>query len=83
MRGGIGVTAFFCFMFSWVELLIARTLTASEAKPIAVAMTRTVSASGLDWGVLAAAGVLTILPGVAVVWFVRRHLAKGFALGRV
>ncbi len=83
MRGGIGVTLFFCFMFSWVELLLARTLTASEAKPIVVAMTRTVSASGLDWGVLAAAGVLTILPGLAVVWFVRRHLVKGFALGRV
>ena len=83
IRGGIGVTLFFCFMFSWVELLIARTLTASEAKPIVVAMTRTVSASGLDWGVLAAAGVLTILPGLTVVWFVRRHLVKGFAMGRV
>ena len=32
---------------------------------------------------LAAAGLLTILPGVAVVWFVRRDLVKGFALGRV
>ncbi len=83
IRGGIGVTVFFCFMFSWVELLLARTLTASAAKPIVVVMTRTVSASGLDWGVLAAAGVLTIVPGVAVVWFVRRHLVKGFALGRV
>ncbi len=83
IRGGIGVTVFFCFMFSWVELLIARTLTASAAKPIVVVMTRTVSASGLDWGVLAAAGVLTILPGVAVVWFVRRHLVRGFAMGRV
>ncbi|MEQ8484155.1 MAG: carbohydrate ABC transporter permease [Pseudomonadales bacterium] len=83
IRGGIGVTVFFCFMFSWVELLLARTLTGSETKPIVVVMTRTVSASGLDWGVLAAAGVLTILPGVAVVWLVRRHLAKGFALGRV
>jgi glycerol transport system permease protein len=37
----------------------------------------------MDWGVLAAAGVLTIVPGLAVVWFVRRHLVKGFALGRV
>ncbi|MGD8830824.1 MAG: carbohydrate ABC transporter permease [Pseudomonadales bacterium] len=83
IRSGIGVTVFFCFMFSWVELLLARTLTGSEAKPIVVVMTRTVSASGIDWGVLAAAGVLTILPGVAVVWFVRRHLVKGFALGRV
>ncbi len=83
IASGIGVTAFFCFMFSWVELLLARTLTAVNAKPITAIMTRTVSASGLDWGVLAAAGVLTILPGALVIWFVRNHIAKGFALGRV
>lgn len=82
-RAAIGVTLFFCFMFSWVELLLARTLTGSSAKSIVVVMTRTVSASGLDWGVLAAAGVLTVLPGVLVVWFVRKDLVKGFALGRV
>lgn len=82
-RGAIGVTLFFCFMFSWVELLLARTLSGSDAKPIVVVMTRTVSASGLDWGVLAAAGVLTVIPGVIVVYFVRRHLVRGFALGRV
>ncbi|MEO2002803.1 MAG: carbohydrate ABC transporter permease, partial [Candidatus Poribacteria bacterium] len=83
IRAGVGVTAFFCFMFSWVELLLARTLTTVHAKPIAAVMTRTVSASGLDWGLLAAAGVLTLVPGALVIWFVRNHLAKGLALGRV
>ncbi|MGC3873622.1 carbohydrate ABC transporter permease [Halomonas sp. GXIMD04776] len=83
IRPGIGVTAFFCFMFSWVELLLARTLTAVDAKPIVAQMTRTVSASGIDWGVLAAAGVVALLPGIAVIYFVRNHVAKGFALGRV
>ncbi len=83
IRAGVGVTAFFCFMFSWVELLLARTLTTTAAKPIAAVMTRTVSATGLDWGLLAAAGVLTILPGALVIWFVRNYMAKGFALGRV
>lgn len=83
IRSGVGVTAFFCFMFSWVELLLARTLTAVNAKPIAATMTRTVSAAGMDWGLLAAAGVLTIVPGAIMIWFVRNYLAKGFALGRV
>ncbi len=83
IRAGVGVTAFFCFMFSWVELLLARTLTTTAAKPIAATMTRTVSATGLDWGLLSAAGILTIVPGALVIWFVRNHMAKGFALGRV
>jgi glycerol transport system permease protein len=83
ISSGIGVAAFFCFMFSWVELLLSRTLTTVNAKPIAATMTRTVGAAGVDWGVLAAAGVLTILPGALVIYFVRNYIAKGFALGRV
>ncbi|WP_417724383.1 carbohydrate ABC transporter permease [Salipiger sp.] len=83
IASGIGVAAFFCFMFSWVELLLSRTLTTVDAKPIAAIMTRTQGASGIDWGVLAAAGILTIVPGALVIWFVRNYIAKGFALGRV
>jgi glycerol transport system permease protein len=83
IANGVGVAAFFCFMFSWVELLLARTLTTVNAKPISAIMTRTVSAAGMDWGLLAAAGVLTIIPGAIVIWFVRNYIAKGFALGRV
>ena len=63
--------------------LLSRKLSAVNAKPIAAIMTRTVSASGMDWGVLAAAGVLTIIPGALVIYFVRNYIAKGFALGRV
>ena len=83
IKAGIGVAAFFCFMFSWVELLLAKTLTAVEAKPIAAVMTRTASTSGYELGLLAAAGVLTIIPGALVIYFVRNYIAKGFALGRV
>jgi glycerol transport system permease protein len=83
IKAGVGVAAFFCFMFSWVELLLARTLTSVDAKPIVATMTRTVSASGMDWATLAAAGVLTIVPGAVVIWFVRHYIARGFAMGRV
>lgn len=83
ITSGIGVAAFFCFMFSWVELLLAKTLTSVAAKPIAATMTRTASSSGYELGLLAAAGALTIIPGAIVIWFVRNYIAKGFALGRV
>jgi glycerol transport system permease protein len=83
IASGIGVTAFFCFMFSWVELLLAKTLTSVAAKPIAAVMTRTASTSGYELGLLAAAGALTIIPGAVVIYFVRNYIAKGFALGRV
>lgn len=83
IASGIGVTAFFCFMFSWVEMLLAKNLTSVAAKPIAAVMTRTASTSGYELGLLAAAGALTIIPGALVIYFVRNYIAKGFALGRV
>ena len=83
IAAGIGVAAFFCFMYSWVELLLAKTLTSVNAKPISATMTRTASTSGYELGLLAAAGSLTIIPGAFVIYFVRHYIAKGFALGRV
>ena len=83
IKSGVGVAAFFCFMFSWVELLLAKTLTAVAAKPIAATMTKTASSAGYELGLLAAAGTLTIIPGAIVIYFVRNYIAKGFAMGRV
>lgn len=80
---GIGVAAFFAFTFSWIELAIAKSLTASVAKPIGVTITVAMGAEGVQWGLLAAVGVLTLIPGAVVVYFVRNYIAKGFALGRV
>ena len=79
----IGVAAFFCFMFSWVELLLAQTLTAVGAKPFAATMARTVSTVGYELGLLSAPSTLTIVPGILLIYFVRNYIAKGFALGRV
>lgn len=83
IASGIGVAAFFCFMYSWVELLLSKTLTSVAAKSIAATMTRTASTSGYELGLLAAAGALTIIPGAIVIYFVRNYIARGFSLGRV
>ena len=59
------------------------TLILVDVKFIVAVMIRTVFASGIDWGVLVAVGVLIIIPGMLVIWFVRNHVVKGFAFGRV
>ena len=55
---GVAVTAFFCFMFSWIEALLANGLTVVDAKPINGIMTRAGSVLAGDMPLLAAAGVL-------------------------
>jgi len=80
---GIAVTAFFCFMFSWVELLLANALTTIDAKPIGAIMTRAGGVLSANIALLSAASVLTLIPGALLIFFVRRHLARGFSLGQV
>lgn len=81
---GIGVTAFFCFIFSWVEILLANWITTIDAVPFGSIILRAGTALGLNsLGWLSAMAVLAILPGVLFIYFVRDHLAKGFALGQI
>ena len=80
---GVGVAAFFAFTFSWIETMFAGNLTASDAIPIGTVLTNTMGASGVQWGIISAVGVLTVIPGAIVVYFVRNYIAKGFAMGRV
>lgn len=78
---GIGVTAFFLFLFSWSELLLGSVLTAASAKPVTVALLQSVTMAGIDWGLIAAVSTLAVLPGVVFVVFVRKYIARGFLVG--
>jgi glycerol transport system permease protein len=80
---GIAVAAFFCFMFSWIEYMLANALTTIDAKPIAGIMTRAAGVLAGDVAMLSAASVLGLLPGIVLIIFVRKYLATGFSMGRV
>lgn len=80
---GIAVAAFFCFMFSWVEFLLSNALTTVDAKPFGGIMSRAGGVLSADIALLASASVLGLIPGVLLAIVIRRHLARGFSLGRV
>ncbi len=82
MAPGIAVACFFCYMFSWVEVVFARILTVTAGKPISMAIDA-LFGFGTDIGLVMAMTVITILPGALMVYFARNHIAKGFMIKQV
>ncbi len=80
---GIAVASFFCFMFSWIETLLSNALTVVHAKPIGGIMSRAGNVLAADLPLFAAASVLGLIPGIILIAFMRKHLARGFSMGRV
>ncbi|QYK42137.1 MAG: carbohydrate ABC transporter permease [Paracoccaceae bacterium] len=76
---GIGVAAFFCFIFAWVEVVFARILTVTAGKPITMAI-NAMFGFQTDLGMVMAMTCLSLVPGLAMIWLVRNHLARGFTL---
>ncbi|MGL5010965.1 MAG: carbohydrate ABC transporter permease, partial [Paracoccaceae bacterium] len=76
---GIGVAAFFCFIFSWVEVVFARILTVTAGKPITMAI-NALFGFQTDMGLVMAMTVLSLVPGVVMIFFVRNHISRGFTL---
>lgn len=81
MAPGIGVTIFFCFMFSWVEVVFARILTVTGGKPISMAI-NALFGFQTDIGLVMAMTMMSIIPGIIMVYFARHHIAKGFTINR-
>lgn len=76
---GIGVTAFFCFMFSWLEVVFARILRVTGGKPITMAI-NSLFGFRTDIGLAMAMTLVSLIPGLAVIYFVGNHIAKGFII---
>mgnify|MGYP001205332189 FL=1 len=76
---GIGVTAFFCFIFSWVEVVFARILTVTAGMPITMAINSLIGIR-TDVGLVMAMSTVSLLPGLLMIYFVRNHLARGFVI---
>jgi glycerol transport system permease protein len=76
---GIGVAAFFCFVFSWIEVVFARILTVTAGKPITVAISAMFGFQ-TDIGAVMAMTCLSLIPAVILLFLLRNHLAKGFVL---
>ncbi|MET8869542.1 carbohydrate ABC transporter permease [Nonomuraea sp. NPDC004580] len=84
MLPGIAATFIFAFVQCWNELFLAITFIDSEdAKTIPVAMNSFITQYDIDWGSMAAATVVSVLPTLVLFAAVRRYIVEGLTAGAV
>jgi len=79
----LAVSAIFCFIFSWNELLYALILTRNEAKTAPVVATSFMSGYELPWGQIMATGTMVALPVIIFGMIVSRQLVRGLTAGAI
>ncbi|WP_027342729.1 carbohydrate ABC transporter permease [Hamadaea tsunoensis] len=81
-RPGIVATVLFVFLLCWDEFLYALIFTStSDAKTIPVAIAEFTGRNAVDFGLIAAGGVLAAVPPVLLAVVLQRHLLSGLTAG--
>jgi sorbitol/mannitol transport system permease protein len=80
---GIAATSLICFIFSWNELLLARTLTGTVAQTAPVYLTGFVTSQGLFLAKVCAAAFAVSLPVLIAGFAAQDKLVQGLSLGAV
>lgn len=83
-RPGMVSTGLFAFLLCWDEFLYAKVFTSSTAaKTIPVAIAEFTGRNAVDFGLIAAGGVLATIPPVVIGVAFQRYLIGGLASGAV
>ena len=81
---GVVATATFTFILAWNDYIFARVLlSADELKTLPVGIADLYNASVVDWGMIMSAGMVVLVPVLAMFLFVQRSLVAGWGAGGV
>jgi multiple sugar transport system permease protein len=79
---GLAAVAMFSFLGSWSEFLFALLLTSTmNSKTIPIVVSEFVTDQNIDYGFLAASGVLAVIPPVLLALFFQRWIVQGLVAG--
>ena len=80
---GVAATGVLCFILSWNDFFFALILTRTSAMTAPVAIVNFMQYEGWEWGKIAAAGSLVMLPVIVFTFFVRSYLVHGLLAGGI
>lgn len=76
-------TGVYIFMTSWNEYTFAVMFTNNATRTIPVALKSLIGQLGVDWGLLTAGGIITIIPVCIMFFFAQKKLVEGLTAGAV
>jgi multiple sugar transport system permease protein len=71
------------YIFAWNEFAFALVLGGQKTETLPIAIERFLTPSGVQFGPLAALGVIAILPVAIMVFVLYKHIVRGLSLGAV
>jgi multiple sugar transport system permease protein len=80
---GIAAAGLLAFIFAWNNFVFALVLASADKQPVTVGALAFVTASGIQYGQIAAAIVLSIAPTLALALYAQRYLVEGLSMGAV
>ena len=83
LRNGIIATSVLCFIFAWNEFLFAFMLGGKGVQTLPVSIPKLITAQGVRWGEMAVVGMAALLPVLAVVFVLQKHIVRGLTMGAV
>ena len=83
LRPSIIATGVYIFMQSWNEYTFAMMFTNTSTRAIPVARKSLIGQLGVQWDLLTAGGILTIIPVCIMFFFAQKRLVEGLTAGAV
>jgi multiple sugar transport system permease protein len=80
---GIAAAGLLAFIFAWNNFVFALVLASADKQPVTVGALAFITASGIQYGQIAAAIILSITPTLALALYAQRYLVEGLSLGAV
>jgi multiple sugar transport system permease protein len=80
---GVMVSAVFCFMLSWNEFMLASVVSSQETRTLPVFSAGLLEHYVADWGLFAAACILTVAPMLVIAIVSQKYLIKGLTYGAI
>lgn len=80
---GIIAAAILTFLNAWSQFMIPLIFAPSNTKPVTVLITEFVGKNYVDYGLMTATGLITILPPILIVLFLNKYLVSGLTAGAV